>query len=617
MQEDIVRSVVEGRDTLALLPTGGGKSICFQVPALMMGGLTIVVSPLISLMKDQVERLNRLGIAATAATSDLNSFELDQKLQLAMDGGYRFLYLSPERLKSDMFKMRLAKMPVSLLAIDEAHCISQWGHDFRPAYRDIAEIREVHPKVPIIALTASATTAVQADIMEQLKLRNPRRFAQSFARPNLRYFVLEETRVTERILEIARRSKGSGIVYARTRKATETLAEKLIEAGFSAAPYHGGLTSSQRHHTQENWQKGVTRIVTATNAFGMGIDKPDVRFVLHYHLPADLESYYQEAGRGGRDGNTALAVAFLNPSDLYTLERWVNQQYPTWEEVTHTFQILCNLFQITSESPSQQPYLLNLGGIAKKTNLSPITLYRALQVLNNEAVVDMSDDRDDYAYLQVLMAPGDYWAYKQRNPGLEKFLDFLLRSLGGEVYGREARLLPYSWQESLGIQPSQWESIVQRLVQQQVIRYRAPRAQPTIRFLQARHLLSKQQLNWEKYEFLRAEGERKLTAMLAYARRQDRCRSQMIQEYFGEEDVKPCGVCDVCSGRYKAEVSKDAYDPIEQSILALLSGVTRSYRDLIRQGKEGTPTQREQVLRHLMDNNRIVLGEDGMLRLPD
>lgn len=616
MQEEIITSVLDRKDTLALLPTGGGKSICFQVPGLILPGLTIVVSPLISLMKDQVQRLNKMGIAATAVTSDLNSFELDQKLQGSMDGMYRFLYLSPERIKSELFRLRLPKMPLKLLAVDEAHCISQWGHDFRPAYRDIAEIRDVHPDVPIIALTASATPAVQEDITTQLALRQVNRFAKSFARPNLRYFVMEETRVTERILEIAARVQGTGIVYARTRKATEVISELLKKAGITAAPYHGGLTSSERHHTQEEWQTGRIRVVVATNAFGMGIDKPDVRFVLHFHLPSDLESYYQEAGRGGRDGLTAFAISFLNPADLHTLERWVSQQYPSWEQVSHAYQLLCNEYKITGEAPVQNPRLLDIATLASKTDLKPMSLYRTLQILYREGLIILSDDRDDYGYLMVHLAPEEMYGYKERNPSMARFLDFMLRTLGGEIYGREARFLPYQWQEKLSLQPSEWDQIISKLAHQKVISYKAPRSQPTITFLQPRHTLIRSQLNWNKYVRLQKESERKLKAMLEYARQQSTCRSKIIQEYFGETKVLACGVCDVCIGRYKSKVDQAEFSDIEVSIENALQNSPQRFRDLVRKGKKGTPAQREKVIRYLMDKRRILLNDEGLLSLP-
>lgn len=616
MQEEIIASVLDQKDTLALLPTGGGKSICFQVPGLIQSGLTIVVSPLISLMKDQVQRLNKMGIAATAVTSDLNSFELDQKLQGAMDGMYRFLYLSPERIKSDLFRVRLPKMPLKLLAIDEAHCISQWGHDFRPAYRDIAEIREIHPNVPIIALTASATPAVQEDISNQLALKNVNRFAQSFARPNLRYFVMEETRVTERILEIASKVQGTGIVYARTRKATEVISELLKKAGLTAAPYHGGLTSSERHHTQEEWQAGRVRVVVATNAFGMGIDKPDVRFVLHFHLPSDLESYYQEAGRGGRDGLTALAISFLNPADLKSLERWISQQYPSWEQVSHAYQLLCNEYLITGEAPTQNPRLLDLVTLASKTDLKPMSLYRTLQILYKEGVIILSDDRDDYGYLMVHLAPDEMIGYKERNPSMARFLEFMLRTLGGEIYGREARFLPYQWQEKLSLQPSEWDQIIAKLTSQRVISFKAPRSQPTITFLQPRHNLIRSQLNWDKYVRLKEESEHKLKAMLDYANQQITCRSKIIQEYFGETNVLACGVCDVCIGRYKSKVDHAEFKEIEGSIEKSLQHAPQRFRDLVRKGKMGTPAQREKVIRYLMDKRRILLDDEGLLTLP-
>ncbi|MCL4165351.1 UNVERIFIED_CONTAM: hypothetical protein GTU68_020087, partial [Idotea baltica] len=315
LQEEIIQSVIEERDTLALLPTGGGKSICFQVPGLYFKGLTIVISPLIALMKDQVERLNQLGIAATYVNSSMPFYQVDTKLQGAMDGDYKFLYLAPERLQSEMFKLRLPKMDVSLLVVDEAHCISQWGYDFRPSYLQIAELREAKPDVPIIAVTASATDEVRADILEKLEMREPAVFTKSFRRDNLRYFVLEEENVTQRTIDIVKRTQGTGIIYARTRRTTEHLSNYLIGQGISAAAYHGGLKTSERSKIQQSWLDDKTRIIVATNAFGMGIDKPNVRFVVHYHLPFDLESYYQEAGRGGRDGKTALAIAFRSPVD--------------------------------------------------------------------------------------------------------------------------------------------------------------------------------------------------------------------------------------------------------------------------------------------------------------
>jgi ATP-dependent DNA helicase RecQ len=302
LQEDIIDSVLQGNDTLALLPTGGGKSICFQVPGMALPGLTIVVSPLIALMRDQVEHLNSRHIPATYINSSVSFRNIDRKLQNAMDGRYKFLYVAPERLKSDMFQARLPQMNVSLLAVDEAHCISQWGYDFRPAYLEIHALREHFPEVPVIALTATAPPRVKDDIVDKLQLKEPRIFRKSFRRDNLSYRVISSERVPDRILQFLRNTPGSGIIYARTRKRTKALADLLKRNDISAAAYHGGMSTTDRNRVQQQWISNEVRVITATNAFGMGIDKPDVRFVLHYNLPSDLESYYQEAGRGGRDG---------------------------------------------------------------------------------------------------------------------------------------------------------------------------------------------------------------------------------------------------------------------------------------------------------------------------
>lgn len=616
VQEEIIQSVISGQDTFAILPTGGGKSICFQVPGLMLGGLTIVVSPLISLMKDQVLRLNKMGIAATAVTSDLNRFELDQKLQGAMDGMYRFLYVSPERIQTEIFRMRLPNMPVSLIAVDEAHCVSQWGHDFRPAYLEIPGLREIHPEVPIIALTASATRKVQKDLVEQLGLQNPQKFQKSVARPNLKYFVLHEENVAERVMEIVRKVQGSGIVYARTRKATEKISDMLAKAGVSVAPYHGGLSSSERQQTQEAWQQGTIRVVSATNAFGMGIDKPDVRFVVHYQLPADLESYYQEAGRAGRDGKTALAIAFENKADFNALAKWNEQKFPSLEDVNHVFQQLCNHFRITRETPTEELHLLDLINLSRRLDLKPMVIYRSLQILHREGILILSEDRDDYGYVMISMAPDDVFPYRERNPALSPLLDHLLRSLGGDLYTREMRILPWRMQEELSLQPSEWDRQINALVRQKVIRYRAPRNNPWIKFLLPRQNLSREQMGWDRYSLLKKANGQRLQSMTTYAHQTETCRSVLFQTYFGEENPTRCGVCDVCVGRYKDKIASEEFDPIQAEMLEKLRDTPTSYRDLVRYGTEGTPGQREKILRLMLDQQRVILDEDGNLRLP-
>ncbi|MEO0472913.1 MAG: RecQ family ATP-dependent DNA helicase [Bacteroidota bacterium] len=617
MQEDIINSVLAGKDTLALLPTGGGKSICFQVPAMCQQGLTLVISPLIALMKDQVERLNRLGIPAAYVNSSMGYHQIDDRLQKAMDGTYRFLYLAPERIASDMFTQRLPNMPVRLLVVDEAHCISQWGYDFRPAYLKIASIRETCPQVPIIALTASATPEVRQDIEEKLELKAVQRFEKSFRRDNLRYFVFEEENPTERILRICQRTQGTGIIYARTRKLTTKLAAWLQEQGVSAAAYHGGMTNSARAAVQQDWLEDRRRIMVATNAFGMGIDKADVRFVVHYNLPFDLESYYQEAGRGGRDGKTALAIAFNNPPDLAELQRWNAEKYPSWKQLNEHYKLLCNFYNIPNDGKVDQLHEFHMRELVAATKVNALQLYASLKVLSNEGIIALQEDKDDFGYIQVTAQPQDVLRYKAQHPTMADLVDFLLRVMGGQVYSQEVRFLPEVWARSLDLPPLDLYHQLQKLHQHRIIFYQAPLDAPSIRFLKARHTLQKRHLNWDKYSFLKNQNERRMVEMLYYVQQTDVCRSLLIQQYFGEKAHQPCGKCDVCIGRNKTRVSDGEFKSLQKALLAFVGKGGQTYRKVLTELPEGTPAQREKVLRYLLDKKVILSDGLGTLTLPE
>ncbi|RMG19423.1 MAG: RecQ family ATP-dependent DNA helicase [Bacteroidetes bacterium] len=616
MQSDIIQSVLQGQDTLALLPTGGGKSICFQVPAMCMQGMALVVSPLIALMKDQVERLNQLGIAATYVNSSMPRRLIDQKLQMAMDGAYKFLYLAPERILSDMFQLRLERMPLNLLAVDEAHCISQWGYDFRPAYLEISRIRELRPQLPVIALTASATPRVEADILEQLHMRQARIFRKSFYRENLRYFVLHDENVLLRITEIIRRTRGTGIVYARTRRRCERIGKLLNEQGIAAAVYHGGMKNSERNAVQQDWLDGKSRIMVATNAFGMGIDKPDVRFVLHYNLPFDLESYYQEAGRGGRDGQTALAIAFYNPVDIGEMKKWQAGRYPSWQQVKTHYEQLCNFYHLLPGEKRDAWQEFDMPALVAATGSPAMALYRSIKLLEQEGLLQLNEDSDDFSYIQVICSPQDVLLYKSQHPPRQQLIDFMLRKLGGEVYTQEKRFLLPHWARELGSSPEELHQRLERLARYGLIFYQAARSHPVIRFPQARHQLSKQGLNWDKYTFLRQQSEARLQAMLQYAENTEVCRSLMIQHYFGEQSHQPCGRCDVCLGRHKTQVSGQEFQHIRRSFLALLKKSPLTYREALTRVQAGTPSQREKVLRYLIDKQVIRANPHGQLELP-
>ncbi|MEL6675774.1 MAG: ATP-dependent DNA helicase RecQ [Bacteroidota bacterium] len=614
-QEEIIASVLSGKDTLALLPTGGGKSICFQVPGMVIEGLTLVISPLIALMKDQVERLNRLGIPATFVNSSLNPFEVDRKLQGAMDGTYKFLYLAPERISSDIFQMRLPNMPVKLLVVDEAHCISQWGYDFRPAYLRIGEIRANLPQVPVIALTASATPRVQEDIQEKLEMQEPQVFRQSFFRPNLRYFVLEEENVAERILRICQRTQGTGIIYSRTRKTVEKLADYLKGQGIRAIAYHGGLKNSLRNQIQQAWLENQHRVIVATNAFGMGIDKPDVRFVLHYNLPFDLESYYQEAGRGGRDGQTALAIAFKHGPDEADLKRWAGQKYPSWEQLTRHYEILCEAYQLTAGEARDKLVEFDLQDLLTRSGDSRLAWYNSLRVLDAEGIISFQEDSDDFGYVQFIARPEDILRYKDQHPSFAAFIDFMLRTLGGESYTREVRFLPDQWARQLDIPPLDLHYYLERLAQHRLIAYTPPSHQPGIKFLMPRHKLSKQGLNWDKYTFLQEQSQSRLADMLGYVHNTHMCRSLIIQQYFGEAATEPCGKCDICIGRHKTKVNDSDFREIKAQILAYVKAHEASYRDILLHVAAGKPAQREKVLRYLLDREIIQRNPTGKLSL--
>jgi len=617
MQEDIIRSVLDGKDTLALLPTGGGKSICFQVPGLCLEGTTLVISPLISLMKDQVERLNSLGIPAAFINSAMPYHLIDHKLQQATEGKYRFLYLAPERLKTEMFQLRLERIPVKLLAVDEAHCISQWGYDFRPAYLDIYQLREQLGDIPVLALTASAPPQVQEDIIDKLHLQNAAVFRKSFRRDNLRYFVYWEENVLERMLGMVEKIQGSGIIYARTRKRTESIAHYLQQHGIPAKAYHGGMPYSQRNEIQQKWIDNEYRIIAATNAFGMGIDKSDVRFVIHYNVPPDLESYYQEAGRGGRDGQTALAIAFNNPADLAELRNWSREKYPPFDQVKNHFEGLCKFYRLAKDSQPEELFTLDVAELASFLDSKVLSVYRSLQILSNEHIIQLLEDRDDFGYIQMIARPEDLHIYKSQHPQTADILDFMLRTMGGEVFTQEMRFLPERWARLLYLEEEELLKILNRFKAHSLITFNAPSGQPMIRFHTSYRLLTQEELNWDKYEFLKAQDQQRLQAILSYIQDTKTCRSILIQRYFGEKTDQPCGKCDVCIGRFKQSIDDRLTHDLKNAFMNYIRqhpGV--SYKELLIEIRIGTPAQRERVLRYLLDKQIILQSITGTLSLP-
>src|ERR1700761_1639177 len=431
MQEEIIQSVLIGRDTLALLPTGGGKSICFQVPALAKEGICIVISPLIALMKDQVENLKARGIEAVSIVSGMSRREVDIALDSCIYGQVKFLYLSPERLLSDLARERISYMNVNLIAVDEAHCISQWGYDFRPPYLHIADLRELHPNVPVLALTATATAEVCDDIQQKLLFKQPNIYRKSFERKNISYVVQHEENKLRKMLDIARGVKGSGIVYVRSRKETAEIAKFYDENGFSADFYHAGLTMEQRSKRQEDWQANRTRIIVATNAFGMGIDKPDVRFVIHKDPPESLEAYYQEAGRGGRDEQKAYGVLLYNYSDRLRELKKFEASFPTVAEVKQVYHHLANYYSLAYEAGDGLSFDLDLGDFCGRFKLDSIKTINALKFLEQDDYLSFNESVFLPSRFRFEISNEELYNFQIQNPGWDAFIKTLLRSYGG------------------------------------------------------------------------------------------------------------------------------------------------------------------------------------------
>lgn len=611
MQAEIVDGVVAGRDTLALLPTGGGKSICFQVPGMYFEGLTLVISPLIALMRDQVEQLQKRNIPATFINSSLNYHEIDGKLQRAMDGAYKFLYIAPERIHTPMFAARVQRMNVQLIAVDEAHCISQWGYDFRPSYLEIAELRSLLPKVPVIAVTATAPPLVRDDIARKLELRNPATFTQSFRRSNLNYRVEPSERIAARIVELVEKTAGTGIVYARTRKRVKAIAEMLKRAGVEAAAYHGGMKNSERNTVQADWINNKTRVIAATNAFGMGIDKPDVRFVIHFNLPADIESYYQEAGRAGRDGKESLCLAFQNEQDALELENFIRDKYPSWEMLNAHWEVLCDHFGVTDKAAPHELFDFDVMDIAKAANVHPIKFYNSVKVLDHVGIVALNTQPDDFGYIRVLVAPESILHYKSTYPTHAFLIDHILRMLGGAAFQEALRFFPPDWHRTLRMEPQELDGFLAQLAARGIITYTEPASTPTIRINRHRGRLTKPEINWERQLFLQKRAEERLAAVLDYVDSPGKmCRSRKLEAYFGETSTKECGKCDYCLR--KADPSGSGYiRELSTAILAYIGDLEMEMRDLVENVPVGNRENRIETIREMMDKG-ILERVEGM-----
>lgn len=602
LQEEIIQSVLLGRDTLALLPTGGGKSVCFQVPALIREGICIVVSPLIALMKDQVERLKSKGIEAVSIVTGMGKREIDISLDNCIYGKVKFLYLSPERLLSELVRERIKYMNVNLIAVDEAHCISQWGYDFRPPYLHIADLRDLHPEVPVLALTATATAEVRDDIQQRLRFAESNIFQQSFERKNISYVVQHEENKLRKMLDIARGVKGSGIVYVRSRKETAEIAKFYDERGFSADFYHAGLTMEQRSKRQDDWQANRTRIIVATNAFGMGIDKPDVRFVIHKDIPETLEAYYQEAGRGGRDEQKAYAVLLYNYSDRLKNEKKFLTNFPTIDEIRQVYHHLGSYFQLAYGTGEGVSFDLDLGDFTSRYKLDPVKTVNALKFLEqdeylafNESVFLPSRFKFDVGNEQLYM-------FQVQNPGWDPFIKTILRSYGGS-FENYVPLREFDLARRANLSVQQVMEGLKQLQQEGVLHYLQQTDMPQVTYIRPRAQNSELIIDKKYIEERKATYRRKMEAVFAYAEHQ-KCRSQMLLAYFDESAAK-CGVCDICLEEKRQKNRAETTDDITAEIVQLLSGEDLSVDELITRVSSGTEKERIETIRLLLDAGKI------------
>jgi ATP-dependent DNA helicase RecQ len=565
LQEEIVEAVLRGEDVLALLPTGGGKSVCFQVPAMMKEGICLVISPLIALMKDQVENLKKKGIKAIAIYSGMRADETDVAFDNCIHGNIKFLYLSPERLITELARERIARMKVNLIAVDEAHCISQWGYDFRPPYLKIAEIRDLHPSIPVIALTATATAEVKDDIMQKLNFRKPCVYQKSFERKNLSYVVFYEEDKFTRMLNVIRKVPGSGIVYVRSRKKTKEIAEFLDYHQVPSHFYHAGLEQAVRSRRQDEWVHGKVQAIVATNAFGMGIDKPDVRWVIHMDVPDTPEAYYQEAGRAGRDEKQAYAVLLYQPLDLENLQKQVMQSFPPLEEIKTVYQAVANFLQVAVGSGQGVSYDFNLFSFCESYKLDTVKTYSCLKLLELEGYLVTSDSVAQQSKIHITVNGNDLYNFQVQQAGYDHFIKVLLRSYEG-LYDDFVGINEGDIAKRTGMTADNVLRSLKYLEKLSILRYVPKKESPQLVFLLPRVPAEDVRISRENLQERKKRAEIKMNAMIGYITEKDRCRSQMLLGYFGEKSSHRCGVCDYCRNRNKLDLNEIEFKGIRDKI---------------------------------------------------
>ncbi len=603
LQEEIIRSVLDGKDTLALMPTGGGKSACFQIPALLKPGICIVVSPLIALMKDQVENLREKGIKALAIISGMGKREVDIALDNCIFGDIKFLYLSPERLLSDLVRERIRHMNVNLIAVDEAHCISQWGYDFRPPYLHIADLRELHPNIPVLALTASATAVVADDIQQKLKFTQPNIFRKSFERKNLGYVVVNEENKFSKLLAVIKKVPGTGIVYVRNRRETQEIARLLTLEGISADFYHAGIDTPSRTQKQMRWKQGLSRIMVATNAFGMGIDKPDVRFVVHLDLPESLEAYYQEAGRAGRDGQKAFAVLLYNQSDKFQLFKRLEQSFPPVDEIKRVYHALANYYQIAIGAGEGLSLEFDIADFCARFKFDAVRTINSLKFLERDEYIALSETVFLPSRLQITVGAEDMYRFQVEQPAFDGFIKTLLRSYGG-IFDHFVPIKETDIAKRCGMGKKEVIAALQKLQNLNVLQYIPQTDKPHLEWVKPRvgsgHLFVNAKYIAERYQTMK----QKIESVIFYAET-DHCRNIALLNYFDEPEAEKCGVCDFCLEEKRVQQQTFLSAKLSAEILNLLRLKAFRLNDLVANLRTGYEKERLRVIRELLDAGQV------------